>query len=76
MFNVQSQQYFPVVFHMIKRRFYYKGQEKGSTVKEYYEKFKNNIEVMEQLRIPLGSDHGMVDHILTESVQSRAVPQP
>ena len=66
MLNYKGQQHFTESVHMIKRSFYFKGQEKGSTVQEYYENFKNNMEVMEQLRIPLGADHGMVDHILTE----------
>ena len=36
-FNVQSQQYFPVVVQMIMRIFYCVGQEKVSIVHEYYE---------------------------------------
>ena len=39
MFNVQSRQYFPAAFHMIKRSFYYRVQEKGLIVQEYYENF-------------------------------------
>ena len=35
MFNVQSQKYFHASVHMIKRIFYYRGKEKGSTVQEY-----------------------------------------
>ena len=31
---------------------------------------------MEQLGIPIGADHGMVDHILTGGVQSRSGLQP
>ena len=31
-FNVQGQKYFTAAFHMIKRIFYYRGKEKGSTV--------------------------------------------
>ena len=67
--NVQSQQYFPASVHLVKKGFYYRGQEKGSTVQEYYENFKNNMEVMKQLGISLGGDNGMVDHILTGSGQ-------
>ena len=68
--------YFPAAVHMIKGSFYYRGKYKVSTVQEYYEKFKNNMEVMEQLGITLGAYHGMVDHILTESGQSRSGLQP
>ena len=34
------------------------------------------MEVMEQLGVPFGEDHGMVDHILTESGQSIYVLKP
>ena len=34
------------------------------------------MEVMKQLGIPLGADHGMVDHILSESGQIIAGLQP
>ena len=30
--NFQSQQYFPVSVHLVKRVFYYRGQEKGSKI--------------------------------------------
>ena len=40
MFNVQIQNYFPAAVHMVKRSCYNRLQEKGSTVQEYYEKFK------------------------------------
>ena len=39
-FNFQSQQYFPTAVHMIKRSFYYRRQDKGSTVQKYYENLK------------------------------------
>ena len=76
MFNVQSQKYFPVAVHMINGGGYYKAQYKGSTVQEYYEKLKNNMEVLEQLGTPLGVDHGIVNHILTEDGQSISGLQP
>ena len=76
MSNVQSRTYFTAAVHMVKRIFKYRVQEKVSTVKEYYERFKNNMEVMEQLGIHLGADHGIVEHILTERVQSRYGLQP
>ena len=65
MFNVQNQRYFPAAVNMINKNFYYRGQEKVSTVQEYYEKFKNNMDVMEKIDFP-GADQRTVDCILSE----------
>ena len=65
MFQFQSQCYVPLALHEAKHHFYLHTQDKNSTCQQYYDTFKNNIEVIEYCGGVIGEDTGIVDNELT-----------
>jgi predicted RNA-binding protein associated with RNAse of E/G family len=61
MFQFQAQRYATLALHEAKRRFYTFTQDKHSTVQQYYETFKNNIDVIEYCGGKIGDDPGLID---------------
>jgi hypothetical protein len=64
MFQFQLQCYGPLALHEAKRRFYLFTQEKTMTCQQYYETFKNNVDMIEYCGGVLGNDPGIVDNEL------------
>jgi Zinc knuckle len=61
MFQFQAQCYATLALHEAKRRFYTPfTQDKHSTVQQYYETFKNNVDVIEYCGGTIGDDPGLV----------------
>ena len=65
MFQFQAQRYAPLALHEAKQRFYMLTQDKHSMCQEYYEMFKNNIDVLEYCEGTVGDDPGLIDAELT-----------
>jgi hypothetical protein len=61
MFQFQAQRYAPLALHEVKRRFYTFTQDKHSMCQQYYETFKNNVEVLEYCGGTIGDDPGLID---------------
>jgi Reverse transcriptase (RNA-dependent DNA polymerase)/Zinc knuckle len=64
MFQFQSQRYGPLALHEAKRRFYLYTQDKNTSCQQYYETFRNNVEVIEYCGGAMGTDPTIVDNEL------------
>jgi hypothetical protein len=71
MFQFQSQRYTPLALHEAKRRYNTFSQDRHMTCQQYYETFKNNVEVIEYCGGDIGQDPGLVDAELTTAGTDR-----
>ena len=63
MSNVQEQKYVPLSIHLAKRQFFLLSQG-GNTVGEYYEQFKNQTDVLNQIGAGIGNDEAIMKQVL------------
>ena len=60
MFQFQAQRYATLALHEAKHHFYTFMQDKHTTVQQYYETFKNNVDVIEYCGGTIRDDPGLI----------------
>ena len=63
MYNVQEQKYVPLSIHLAKRQFFSFSQGRN-TVREYYEQFKNQTDVLDHIGAGIGDDDAITKQVL------------
>ena len=65
-FNFQDQKYVPQSIYEAKQRFYSLKQGRHETVAQYYDKYQNNVQVLEQCSATIGNETGVRNMVCKE----------